>query len=151
MYLGIDIGTSGVKAVVVSADGDLRGQAAACAVEDAVIFTGEIQADERADYLALASVFAMPSTGEGFGIVLLEAAACGIPAIGGDQDGSVDALADGAIGVLVNPGNQVELTEAIIGALNQRTPADPTPSRRFAFENFARHAHDLVKHAFLDA
>lgn len=129
----------------------LRAKAVECAVKDVVIFTGEIQADDRGDYLALASVFAMPSTGEGFGIVFLEAAACGIPVIGGDQDGSVDALADGVIGVLVNPENQGHLAEAIINALNQRTSADPTQSRRFAFKNFARHTHDLVQHAFLDA
>ena len=45
----------------------------------------------------------MPSKGEGFGIVYLEALACGKPTLGGDRDGAKDALCQGELGVLVNP------------------------------------------------
>ena len=72
-------------------------------VGDRVVFAGQVADAELADYFALADVFAMPSTGEGFGIVFLEAAASGLPVIGGNRDGSVDALADGRIGRLVDP------------------------------------------------
>ena len=68
-----------------------------------VVFTGHVPADELPSYYALADVFAMPSTGEGFGIVFLEAAACGLPVIAGNADGSVDALGEGQIGCLVDP------------------------------------------------
>ena len=49
------------------------------------------------EYFRLADVFVMPSIGEGFGIVFLEALASGNCVIGGDRDGSVDPLADGQL------------------------------------------------------
>jgi phosphatidylinositol alpha-1,6-mannosyltransferase len=45
----------------------------------------------------------MPGRGEGFGIVYLEALACGIPVLGSRIDGSRDALLDGRLGILVDP------------------------------------------------
>jgi phosphatidylinositol alpha-1,6-mannosyltransferase len=62
-----------------------------------VVFTGHVPDGELPGYYALADVFAMPSIGEGFGIVWLEAAACGLPFVAGNADGSVDALVEGQI------------------------------------------------------
>ncbi len=70
------------------------------------------------DYYNLCDLFAMPSKREGFGIVYLEALACGKPALGGDLDGAVDALCHGKIGVLINPDNPDEIAEAIIKILS---------------------------------
>ncbi|MEB3270708.1 MAG: glycosyltransferase [Synechococcus sp.] len=64
---------------------------------------------------ALADVFALPSCGEGFGIVFLEALACGTPVLAGNRDGSVDALAGGHLGLLVDPFDQ----RAIAGGLRR--------------------------------
>jgi glycosyltransferase involved in cell wall biosynthesis len=75
-------------------------------VADRVTFAGQVPDEELPDYSALAHVFAMPSTGEGFGIVFLEAAATGLPIVGGNRDGSVDALAEGRIGRLVDPSSR---------------------------------------------
>jgi glycosyltransferase involved in cell wall biosynthesis len=86
----------------------------------------------------------MPSTGEGFGIVFLEAVASGLPVIGGDRDGTRDALADGRIGTLVDPGDMDLLAEAIISGLGGRAPRDPARAARFTYPAFARHVHDLV-------
>ena len=80
----------------------------------------------------------MPSTGEGFGIVFLEAAAAGLPVIGGNRDGSVDALADGRIGRLVDPSSQDEIADAVVEALEGRGRGDPAEVERFRFENFSR-------------
>jgi glycosyltransferase involved in cell wall biosynthesis len=68
-----------------------------------VRFTGFIPADELRAHYQLCDVFAMPSTGEGFGIVFLEAMACGKPVLAGNRDGSVEPLADGRFGALVDP------------------------------------------------
>ena len=64
-------------------------------VAEKVRFAGRVTPEELPDHFRLADVFVMPSTGEGFGIVFLEAMASGIHVIGGNQDGSLDPLADG--------------------------------------------------------
>lgn len=114
-------------------------------VRNAVVFTGHVPPDEIVDHYALADVFAMPSTGEGFGIVFLEAAASGLPVIGGSRDGSVDALADGAIGAAVEPDDLPALTVAIVTALNCHSRRPPHAIQRFDFSNFANHVNDLAQ------
>ena len=86
-------------------------------VGDCVTLAGFVSDNELADYYNLCDVFAMPSKGEGFGIVYLEALACGKPTIGGNQDGAIDALCHGELGVLVNPDEVEELGETIIQIL----------------------------------
>ncbi len=78
-------------------------------VSTAVTFCGFVPDAELPDYYRLADVFVMPSRGEGFGIVFLEAMACGTPVLGGNEDGTRDALADGALGVLADPGDAVAI------------------------------------------
>jgi phosphatidyl-myo-inositol dimannoside synthase len=112
-------------------------------VEDDVLFVGMVKPDELADYYRLADAFVMPSTQEGFGIVFLEAAASGLRPIGGNSDGSTDALADGAIGVAIDPANSDALVSAITQAMAGIGP-DPAQVRRFSFENFARQVCDLM-------
>lgn len=81
----------------------LRELARARGVEERLILTGFVPEADLPDYYRLADLFAMPSTGEGFGIVFLEAMACGTPVLAGNRDGSVDALAGGRLGALVDP------------------------------------------------
>jgi hypothetical protein len=58
-----------------------------------------------------ADAYVMPSYGEGFGIVFLEALACGVPVIGSKVDGSREALLDGQLGRPVDPNVREELVE----------------------------------------
>jgi len=115
-------------------------------VGDRVVFAGQVADADLPRYFALADAFAMPSTGEGFGIALLEAAAAGLPVIGGNRDGSVDALADGRIGRLVDPGDGVEIAAAVADALTGIRPASgAAQAQRFAFNRFATHVDALVR------
>jgi phosphatidylinositol alpha-1,6-mannosyltransferase len=115
-------------------------------VADRVTFAGHVPDEELPDYFALAQVFAMPSTGEGFGIVFLEAAATGLPIVGGNRDGSVDALAEGKIGRLVDPSSREEITAAVVDAFEGRHPVDSTAEvQRFSFPQFAAHVDELVR------
>jgi len=113
-------------------------------VADRLVFAGHVADEELPDYFALADVFAMPSTGEGFGIAFLEAAASGLPVIGGNRDGSVDALADGRFGRLVDPLSLKEIEGAVVDALQGRQPARAAEVQRLSFTHFASHVDALV-------
>lgn len=76
-----------------------------------VSFAGRV--DDVSDYLRASDVFVLPSLFEALGISLVEAAACGLACIGSRTGGIVDVLADGTSGLLVTPGDEAELAEAI--------------------------------------
>jgi phosphatidylinositol alpha-1,6-mannosyltransferase len=82
--------------------GRLERMARELGVADQVVFLGRISHDDLLQVYRAANVFAMPSTGEGFGIVFLEAMACGTPAIGLDVGGAADSLAHGELGLCVS-------------------------------------------------
>ena len=114
-------------------------------VRGAIIFAGFVPAAEIADHYALADVFAMPSTGEGFGIVFLEAAAAGLPVIGGSSDGSLDALAEGAVGTPVDVEDFNALTNALAKALSNGRPGARESFQRFASSYFSCYVNELVQ------
>jgi glycosyltransferase involved in cell wall biosynthesis len=58
-------------------------------------------------------IFALPSRGEGFGLVYLEAMACGKPVIGGAHGGAPEVIEDGKTGYLVQHGDAVQLATAM--------------------------------------
>jgi phosphatidylinositol alpha-1,6-mannosyltransferase len=132
---------------VIVGDGDDRGRLEGLArqrgLQQRVHFAGQVSDSELLDYYRLANVFVMPSAKEGFGIVFLEAAQTGLPVIGGDRDGSADALADGAIGTLVAPADDAGLAKAIEAAL----VGSPLGARaqRFARDAFQSHVSGLTR------
>ena len=91
-------------------------------LQDYVTLAGFIPDEQLCDYYNLCDVFAMPSKREGFGIVYLEALACGKPVLGGNQDGAVDALCHGKLGALVNPDDVDEIARTIIQILQGTYP-----------------------------
>jgi len=82
-------------------------------LEKQVIRPGFISDDELQDHYQLADLFIMPSKMEGFGIVLIEAAASEAKVMAGDGDGSKEALQNGKFGQLVDPDNSLLLQAAI--------------------------------------
>jgi glycosyltransferase involved in cell wall biosynthesis len=93
-------------------------------LQDCVTLAGFVPDNELCDHYNLCDVFAMPSQGEGFGIVYLEALACGKPTLGGNRDGAIDALCQGLLGALVNPDDVNEIAIALAQML-QQTYAHP--------------------------
>ena len=90
----------------------------------AVIFTGLVPEDDLTAYYGLATLFAMVSRQtpgdhevEGFGIVYLEANACGLPVVAGRSGGVPDAVLDGRTGYLVDPFSKEAIAAAIIRLL----------------------------------
>jgi glycosyltransferase involved in cell wall biosynthesis len=96
----------------------LEAKARAHGLADYIIFAGRIAEAEKVAHYNLADVYVMPSHGEGFGIALIEAAACGMPVVGSSVDGSRDALLDGQLGRLVDPTKTDDLVLAIGAAFN---------------------------------
>jgi glycosyltransferase involved in cell wall biosynthesis len=66
-------------------------------VAESVVFAGFVATEDLVEHYRLADAYIMPSQ-EGFGIVYLEAMACGKPVLSGDNDGSADPVQDGKVG-----------------------------------------------------
>lgn len=133
---------------LIAGEGDDRGRLETLARESglngAVYFTGEVLESELADLYRTADLFVMPSQGEGFGIAFLEAAACGIPVVGGCKDGSVDALREGQIGEMTDPEDIEGLKTAIFRGLKSKRSGWPKVDP-FSSKNFSHQVESLLK------
>lgn len=111
---------------LIAGEGDdtprLKALADTAGVGERVRFLGRVPQAQLPDLYRAADLFALPSTGDGFGIVFLEAMACGVPALGLAAGGAADAFADGALGVLATP---ADLEAALRHALTDTRPGAP--------------------------
>lgn len=121
----------------------IHGQVAALQLNDEVIMPGFVPEEDLPQYYDSATVFVMPSRKEGFGIVFLEAAWMGMRIIGGNADGSPEALLNGQLGVLIDPADPDALYEALVQQLEEPplTAAQKEERRQrvhhaFGFEKF---------------
>ncbi len=108
-----------------------------------VIFPGQIPEEEKPDYYNLAEAFVMPGRGEGFGIVYLEAMACGIPVVGSILDGSREALQEGRLGILVDPLDLASVEAGIREALG-RPRVVPSGVEFFSRDRFQERVHAML-------
>ena len=93
-------------------------------VARAVRVMGKLPDDQLPDLYRAADLFALPSTGEGFGIVFLEAMASGTPAIGLALGGATDALTVPGLGEAVEPDNFAAALDGIIHRAAAMTTKD---------------------------
>jgi glycosyltransferase involved in cell wall biosynthesis len=68
----------------------------------AIYFIGVLEGDELADAYAAADIFLFPSTSDTFGNAVLEAQACGLPAIVSDRGGPIEIIVPGQTGLAVD-------------------------------------------------
>jgi len=136
----------------VVGDGDdrprLEARAAAIGVAGSVRFLGRVSDDELVRCYARASLFAMPSRQEGFGLVYAEAMWHGLPCLASTRDAGAEVVRDGATGLLVPYGDVAAIARAIAALL-----CDPgacarmgAEARREARERFGyeRYKRDLL-------
>lgn len=134
-------------AYLIAGDGDYRRRLEERVAElhlgEHVVFTGFVEEAEKADLYRLADLYVMPSRGEGFGFVFLEAMASGVPVIASSTDGSRDAVRDGELGEMVDPDKPEELLGAIRRGLNAPRGV-PDGLAYFAFGQFAERVRDIL-------
>lgn len=141
--------------LTIVGDGDdaprLRAKASALALDQHVLFTGFLSDAALHAAYAGASVFAMPSRGEGFGLVYLDAMRHGLPCIGSLHDAAPEVIVDGATGFLVNQGDIAELSSRIVYLLTDTSARHAMGQQalrrvqeRFSFEQFACRLESLI-------
>lgn len=121
-------------------------------LENKVVLAGFVPDKEIRDYYLLSDVFALPSTGEGFGIVFIEAQICGRPVIAGNTDGSVEAVQYGRTGVLVDPTSKDEIKAALLNVLKGNVEKRMLDSRylsdsvmkKFGFDSFKKRLKKIM-------
>ena len=117
-------------------------------LEEKVIFTGYADDKEIEKLFTLADLYIMPSSGEGFGIVFIEAMFYGKTVIAGNVDGSVDALDKGKLGLLVDPYNKEEIVAAVAKVLVSEEayiPKLPEVELKFSFVTYRNNLLKVIK------
>jgi glycosyltransferase involved in cell wall biosynthesis len=133
----IIVGSGPLKSRLLELSGRLH-------LQNQVQFIDDVPQEELVRYYSMADVFVLPSVitdegeTEGFGVVLLEAMACGVPVIGSAIGGIPDIIEDGETGLLAQQKNPGDLAEKINRAL-----ADKELHQRLS-----RRGHDFVKERF---
>jgi len=110
--------------LVVVGDGDdrqdLQLYAKARLRSEQYLFTGRISDDEVAQWRSRSAVFALPSEQEGFGVVLAEAMAAGLPCVCGSTDAASEVVQNGVTGFCVHPRKPKELVAALLQILTDQ-------------------------------
>lgn len=126
--------------LLIGGDGEAHDALVALAnelgVSDSVRFLGRLSEVELVDLYRAADLCVVPSvTLEGFGLVVLEALACGTPVIATDVGGLPEALAGLADDAIIPAGAVAALAERLNGALSGRRPLpDPAACTAHATE-----------------
>lgn len=86
-------------------------------IRECVEFVGRIPHERIPDYMHRADVFVLPSLSESFGLVNLEAMACGLPVVATRVGGIPDIIENGVNGYLIDPMNHEQIAEAVLKLL----------------------------------
>ena len=103
-----------------SATAVLERQVASLGLRDAVTFRGFVDEGEKVAVYRAARVFVNPSEKEGWGLTVLEANACGVPAVASDVPGLRDAVRHDETGLLVPYGDVGAFADAIVRILRDQ-------------------------------
>jgi glycosyltransferase involved in cell wall biosynthesis len=122
------------------------------AVAGHVHFAGYVPDSELPAYYEACELFAMPSFGEGFGLVYLEAMYHAKPCIAGRRDAAAEVVVDGQTGLLVEPGDVEHLARALVELLTNRARAAQLGragrerlDQHFTYDHFARRLRRVLE------
>jgi glycosyltransferase involved in cell wall biosynthesis len=130
----------------------LEQKAIALGLQTAVRFFDAARGEQLVAYYDRCDVFALPSRGEGFGLVFLEAMALAKPLVGGAHGGIPDIISHDVNGFLVAQDDQAALASSLIELLGRpglrhtmgRAGVDRL-RREFLFESFAAHVEEILQ------
>lgn len=133
----------------------LRARAKQSPVAANVLFTGFASAPVLETLYRRCAVFAMPSGGEGFGLVYLEAMSHRLPCVGSRHDAASEIIADGETGLLVDQGDTGDIAGAIVRLLRDRDLRERMGNagyrrveERFSLERFSQQVTSCLREAF---
>lgn len=133
--------------LVVAGDGDdrprLEAKAEGLGVADRVAFTGFASEATLIELYRRCAAFAMPSRGEGFGLVYLEAMRAGKPVLAARGSAAEEIVVDGTTGLLVDPDDREELRDALFRLLDH-----PGEAKRMGEAGFERWRRELSLERF---
>lgn len=163
-YKGVDLILRSVAALrrrgvavrlLVAGKGDhlerLEALKARLGLGDTVRFLGYVSEEEKINLLQRSWIHVLTSPKEGWGISIMEAAACGTPSVASDSPGLRDAVRDGETGLLVPHGDLAALTGALEGLLRDATArarmglAARSHAEGFAWEESARSMEHILR------
>ncbi|HSM13159.1 MAG TPA: glycosyltransferase, partial [Thermoanaerobaculia bacterium] len=133
--------------LVVIGDGDDRARLVAKAELSAtfpsMVFLDGVDAATLSELYRRAAILALPSRGEGFGLVLLEAMAAGIPCVALEGTAPAEIVRDRETGLLVPDGDRAALLDALVTLL-----ADPELRARLGSAGRERYEREFTFEAF---
>lgn len=146
--------------LVIAGTGDdverLRSKGETLHIGDDVLFCGPISEATKRELLRRVALFAMPSRGEGFGLVYLEAMRSGLPCVGSRQDAAGDVIVHEETGLLVDRDDRGELASGLVNLLGdarRRREYGGAGRRRFeeqfTFSRFRERLGDILDEAGL--
>jgi len=115
----------------------LEAMARDLSIKERVVFTGEIHA--VLEQLQKSAVFVLPSFSEGLSNVVLEAMACGLPVVATNAGGTIDIINHGENGILIDPRDANQLSDALLKILSDQElgPRLGSRARMTVAENFS--------------
>lgn len=116
-------------------------------LQEYIKLIGYVPDDKIAYWLNAADLFVFPSLSESFGVVLIEAMACGKPVIATRNGGSEEIIISEDYGLLCEPGNSKMLAEKILIGLNKEWDREKILkyAKRFTWENSAKEIIEIYK------
>lgn len=132
-------------------EAELKALAAKLGVAGSVTFTGSLPNGKALAEVAKSGAFVLPSLGEGLGIVLIEAQALGVPAVGTKVGGIPDVIEDGKTGLLVPLKDPKAIADAVVRLFTEQGLAERLSAGaaerlpRFDWERIVEDYADLYK------
>jgi glycosyltransferase involved in cell wall biosynthesis len=118
IYADVSCQCPGVNLMIVGDGPEYKPMLAATADMPRVIMTGRMEHDELADFYSLADLLVFPSTTDTFGMVVLEAQACGLPALVTDVGGPQELVQNGRTGYVLRANDLDVWVTTILSVIN---------------------------------